>query len=493
MVIKLYRLKNEEDYRTYKQSLLFVLITAAHELYPMLKLRVHQSVGKSTYCELGNGAPTNEILGALKRRMSEIIKSDVPFKTICVTKKEAQNIFNKQGDSEKAQKLEYSMKKEICLCETNSKYTTLYGRLEKTTGALSSFDLTPFSNGFLLRYPNNETNGKIPPFVASRKLIETILEYRRWEEIANIKDVFELNRFIREKRFNEIINLSEALHEKRISHIADDLKALFPKVRVVLISGPSSSGKTTFAGRLGIHLRVNEIKPATISLDDYFLDREDSPLHEDGSYNFEDLDALDYNLFNEHLKKLIQGEEVEIPRYSFQKGKREEKGRKLKLSSNEILIIEGIHALNDKLTYSIDHDSKYKIYCTPLTVMSFDEYNPISPTDTRLLRRIVRDYKYRNCKVQSTFELWPSVRRGEIKNIFPFEEGANAIFNSALTYEFSVIKPIAGGLLKELNERMPDFETAARLLEFLSSFEVMPKAAIPPMSIMREFIGGSSI
>lgn len=488
------RLDSEEGYRIYRQSLLFVLIMAVWELLPGRGLYVRQSVNKSTYCELsGEGLENEDILPKITEKMREIVARKIPFSVKTVEKDRAIDIFKSEGNSVAADNLTHLPIGRVPLLQTGGGHHVVYGLLTEHTGYLKDFAIEPYASGFLLRYPNPNTGRIIPALSAPNKIFETLEGYRNWSEIIGITDVFHLNKLIEEGRAAECINISEVFHEQRLVRIAQELSHQILTKKVVLISGPTSSGKTTFANRLNLHLRAKGIRPVIISLDDYFVERHKTPVDEDGEYNFEDLGALDHALFNQHLSELIAGKRVEIPQFDFTVGDRAATTRELKLEPDQILIVEGIHALNERLSHSVHHKHKFKIYCTPLTVMCFDRYNPISPTDTRLIRRIIRDHQFRNSPAQKTFSMWPSVQRGEIKNVFPFEGAADFIFNSSTVYEFSAYKNIAEKVLSTLSSEDEHYSGARRLLEFLECFLPINEKYIPPMSILREFIGGSSI
>ena len=478
---------NDENYRKYKQSLLLVLKAAMHKLYPRLRLVVHQSVGKAAYCELENELVTPQMLEAISREMRTIISENLPILVFEVDKAQAAAIFHQQGELEKSKKMKKSLAETVRICKIGDNYMSLYQDTFPETGVLESFELAPFGTGFLLKNPQNVADGIISEFTTSKKLIETLIEYKKWSEIINVSDVYGLNSQIEAGNENEIMNISESLHNKKISQLSDKIKK-DPKIKLVLISGPSASGKTTFAKRLNIDLRVNKVTPITISLDNYFYNKKDL----DG-VSLEDIDAIDYELFNDHAARLIRGETVKLPYFDFTKGERVDNALPTTLSDGQILIVEGIHALNEKLSHFIDRQNKYKIYCTPLTVINFDEYNPISATDTRFLRRLVRDYRFRSSDCEATFSMWEEVRRGEMRNIFPFEPEADDIFNSSLPYEFSVLKPYAQALLSQVTDGSKYYDMARFLWNFLSNFEEIKPDFVPPTSILKEFIGGSSI
>jgi uridine kinase len=362
-----------------------------------------------------------------------------------------------------------------------------------STGYLKNFKLQHYSPGIVIQFPTHECNGEIPKFESHPKLFKIFREAEKWGEILQIDYVAALNDIIVSKKEGEFIRIAEALHEKKIAEIADRIAETINKRQLILIAGPSSSGKTTFAQRLMIQLRVNGLNPVSISLDDYFVDRENTPRDEAGQYDFESLHAIDIELFNKDLNELLLGEEVEIPTFNFHTGSREYKGRRLKIKQGQPVILEGIHALNDQLTITIPREKKVKIYISALTQLNIDEHNRIPTTDTRLIRRIVRDYKYRSNNAERTLFLWNSVRRGEERNIFPYQEEADIMFNSALVYELSVLKKYAESLLRQVDNTSSYYSEAKRLLKFLNYFVALEnEVEIPRTSILREFIGNSS-
>ena len=368
-------------------------------------------------------------------------------------------------------------------------YNYCYGTLANRTGVVKIFEIVKYNDGFLVRYPSQKDPERMPKFVKNKKLAWAIDEYDDIHKILNIERVYKINEAIKEDRIKDIILLAEALHEKKIAKIADNI-AKNKKIKMVLIAGPSSSGKTTFAQRLGIQLKLNRIKPVTISVDNYFVEREDTPRDENGDYDFECIEAIDMKLFNEHLKKLLNGEEVEIPEFNFYKGTKEYNGKKLKLEKDEVLVIEGIHCLNDKLTEKIPSEQKYKVYISALTVLNLDRFNRISTTDTRLIRRIVRDHQFRGYSAKETIRTWNKVNEGEKKNIFPFQEEANFIFNTSLIYEIGALKPIVMPLLEEITKEDVEYAEAGRLKNILKYFEEIPKESVPNNSLLKEFLGG---
>lgn len=484
---------NEKGYRIYRHSLLLVFISALNKVVPDFKFSVHQSVNRSTYVEFHENIITNNLLNQIKAEMDKIISADELLDTITVSKEEAVRLYKETGHQRHAQIIGYMPREELTLYKSGNNYYSVYGEILPSAGPLKVYELSLFESGILIRYPHPSYGGNFPPFVTGQKIIKTIDEYRDWNEYIGITDVFQLNKQIADGKTKEIINISEILHEKAIANIADIIKSDILNKKVVLISGPSSSGKTTFANRLMLHLKVNGIKPVVISLDDYFVDNDKAPRDEDGKPNFEDLEAIEYDLFNLHLLQLIEGKTVEVPKFDFHQGKRSNLKRTLRLEPGNVAIVEGIHALNDKLTHGIPFKNIYKVYCSALTSMSFDMYNPISPTDTRLLRRIIRDYNFRNSTPERTVEMWDSVVNGEVKNIFPFENNIDVIFNSSSIYEFAVYKKYAVPILEAADSGSDKYGRIKRLLELLSYFESMNDKYVPPMSILREFIGNSSI
>lgn len=489
----MYTMKTEEDYRIYRQSLLFVLFAACAQVLPGKTLNVHQSVNRSTYCEVPDHMVTKDELDALKRTIQALISEKFPLSPETHTTEEAISLLRKSGDTDAAESLRYSPREHVTLLPIADKYYSVYGPVFPHAGYLSDFELVPFEAGFLLRYPHPSTGKSIRPFHSSRKILDTVSEYRAWSEVIGVESVYDLNRIIREGHIRDCINISEIMHERRLSEIADTVKNNFLTCKVILISGPSSSGKTTTTRRLMLHLRALGLRPCMISLDDYYLGRRNTPLDENGKPNYEDIEAIDYELFSSHLRKLIKGETVTVPRFDFNVAERAPEGRPLSLAGNAVLLVEGIHALNEKLTLGIPASYVYKVYCSALTVLCFDRYNPISPTDTRLIRRIIRDSRFRNTDAAGTLDMWGDVQKGEIKNIFPYEESADVIFNSSLSYEFAVYRQLAEPLLSDALSNSVHRKTAERLLEFISHFAPIPSDFVPGTSLLREFVGGSTL
>lgn len=479
--------------RIYQRGLAFVFIRACMELFSGCKVSVEHSLSKGLYCEVHYKRPIDqEDVERVQERMKEIIAEDVPFVKNRIPVDEAKDIFREYGQVGKVRLLKYREKPYINMYQCGWLKNYFYGYMVPSTGYLKKFNLKYYSPGIVIQHPRAETVGEIPTFEEQPKLFKIFREFEKWAHILEIDYVASLNDLIVAKREGEFIRIAEALHEKKIAKIADMIKEGADKRRLVLIAGPSSSGKTTFAQRLMIQLKVNGLKPISISLDDYFVNRENTPLDENGEYDFESLYAIDLKLFNKHLEDLLEGKEVEIPSFNFHTGKREYKGNKVRIGSNEIIILEGIHGLNDELTKSIPKDEKFKIYVSALTQLNIDEHNRIPTTDTRLIRRLVRDSKYRSRSAEVTLASWYSVRRGEEKNIFPFQEQADVMFNSALFYELSVLKKYVEPLLRQVDTTSRYYMEAKRLLKFLSYFVVLENEDdIPKTSILREFIGGS--
>ena len=374
-------------------------------------------------------------------------------------------------------------------CEDYFNYC--YGTLAERTGITKIFEIIQYSDGFLMRYPSSNAPEQMPKLMETKKLAWALDEYDDIHKILNMNTVYRLNTAVENDNIKDVIMLDEALHEKKIANIADDI-AKNRNIKMILIAGPSSSGKTTFAQRLGLQLRINRIKPVTISVDNYFVERDQTPIDEDGKYDFENIEAIDLDLFNDHLTKLLNGEEIEMPEFDFHVGTKRYNGKKLKLEKDEVLVIEGIHCLNDKLTSSIPKDQKYKVYISALTVLNMDRYNRISSTDTRLVRRIVRDYQFRGYSAKQTIATWYMVNRGEEKNIFPYQENANVIFNTSLIYELGVLKNIAKPLLEEITPEEPEYAEAKRLLNMLKYFKSIPAEYVPANSLIKEFVGGGN-
>ena len=476
---------------TYVRTLQFVLIKAISELFPKVKISVEHSLSKGLFGEIDKNPELDiDDIYEIKSRMSEIIKADIPIRRIAFSKEQAIEIFTRYDMQDKVKLLKYVTAKEIKLYELDGRYDYFYGMMAYSTGILKTFDLIYYEPGFILRYPTIDTPDRIPKFYKHEKLAKVFYEAAQWGEILGVGSVGSLNDEVVNGDVVNLIRVAEALHEKKIAYIADMIHQK-EKVKLVLIAGPSSSGKTTFSRRLGIQLSVNGLIPIFISLDDYFVDRDITPRDENGEYDFESIYALDLELFNRDLELLLRGEETEIPTFNFMTGKREWHGNKIKIPDNGVVIVEGIHGLNEILTSSISKDSKFKIYISPLTQLNLDDHNRISTTDVRMTRRIVRDYLSRGYGVEDTLKRWPSVKRGEEKNIFVFQEQADVMFNSSVVYELCVLKKFALAELNKITEESPVYYEASRLKSFLNFFIDVDKDLVPDNSIIREFTGGS--
>lgn len=482
--------------RTYVRSLCFVLVKAVEELYPEGSISLEHPVSKGYYCNLhlDRGIGLDDVM-RIKQKMQEIIHADIPYLRMECHTEEVVRLFRQRGMLDKAKLLETSGQLYSYYYRLGDTVDYYYGSLVPSTGYLHLFDLVKYYDGLLLRIPSRNNPNKLEELVKQEKMLEVFQEYHRWNQILGISTVGDFNIACNSGHATDLINVSEALQEKKIAHIADEIthrNENGERVKLVLISGPSSSGKTTFSKRLSIQLMTNGMRPYPISLDDYFVNREDTPLDENGKHDFESLYALDLPFFEKQLKALLAGEEVELPRFNFTTGKREMSGKKLRVDEHMILILEGIHALNPALTPNIPAANKYKIYVSPLTTILLDNHNYIPTTDNRLLRRIIRDYKYRNYSAEETIARWPSVRAGEDKWIFPYQEYADAMFNSALLFELAVLKENVEPVLRKVPNSCPEYSEAHRLLRFLSYFTPVQDKELPPTSLLREFLGGSS-
>ena len=483
--------KSSIGYKIYNRTLQFIFIKASLDLFPSSAITIEHSIGEGVFGEIHKEeALTKEDLKKIKERMIELINSDIPIKKIKKKREEAIEIFKEYGMEDKVSLLNHVSFENVSLYELDGRYDYFYGQMAFSTGVIKAFDLIYYDPGFVLMSPKKENLEEVSEFKENRKLSQIFMESEKWLNIIGVGEVGSLNDKVENHELRDLIMVSEALHEKKIAQIADMINDR-KETKVVLIAGPSSSGKTTFANRLSVQLRVNGYIPIPISLDDYFVDREHTPNDENGEYDFESIYSLDLELFNSHLSSLLKGEEVEIPRFNFKKGEREWLGNKLKLPNNGIVLIEGIHGLNPILTNSILDKQKFKIYISALTQLNLDNHNRIATTDIRRVRRIVRDYLSRGYGAEETLKMWPSIRRGEEKNIFVFQEEADVMFNSTLVYELCVLKKYA---LEELDKIKPESKVyllASRLKAFLGFFKEIDKDLVPTNSILREFIGGS--
>lgn len=485
-------LTSSSGMRTYTRSLFFVLVKAVSELYPKGEIHINAPVSRGYYCNLLIGRPVQEVdVANIRRRMQEIVDADLPFRRVQSPTEEAVKLFADHGMNSKVKLLKSMGNIYTHYYILDDAVDYFYGSLLPSTGQLKVFDILPYYDGLLLRIPSRKEPWKLEEIVDQKKMLDIFREHHRWQDILGVRTVGDFNEVCRVGRVTDLINVSEALQEKKISNIADEIQRR-SNVKLVLIAGPSSSGKTTFSKRLSVQLMANGIFPYPISLDDYFVNRADTPKDENGEYDFESLHALDIPFFNQQLQALMNGEEVELPRYDFHTGERVMSGKKLRLRDNMVLILEGIHALNPALIPYIEPDKTFKIYASALTTILLDDHNYIPTTDNRLLRRIIRDYKYRGYSALDTIRRWSSVRAGEDKWIFPFQENADVMFNSALLFELAVIRTQALPILEQVPECEPEYSEAYRLCKFLRYFVPLADADIPPTSLLREFVGGSS-
>ena len=480
--------------RTYVRSLCHIFSKAVYDIWPTATLNLEHPVSKGYYCVIHNGKNTDlETIEKIKKRMWELIDADLPFLHKSVRTVDAAVLFRERGMNDKARLIETAGLPYTSYYELEGYINFFYGCLTPSTGYIQLFDLEPYMDGVLLRIPKQTDPMELQPVIKQDKMFEAYKEHLTLQRTVGLDNVGDLNLAIEKGRSQDIILVSEAMQEKQVAKIAEKIADGYKEgIRIVLISGPSSSGKTTFCKRLQVQLTTNLLHPVGISLDDYFLNREDTPKDEHGEYDFESLYALDLPYFNKDLKKLLSGEEIELPSFNFESGRRIFKGKKLKLRENSILVIEGIHALNPELTEFIDDKYKYRVYVSVLTSISLDNHNWIPTTDNRLLRRIIRDYRFRGYSAEDTINRWPSVRRGEDKWIFPYQENADAMFNSAMLYELAALRKYAEPILAQVPESNKANAEAYRLLRFLRYFNYIPTEELPGTSLLREFLGGGS-
>ena len=498
-----YRLYNDKDVefldmrsgsgsRTYTRTLFFICCKAINDLYSNVEVRIDIPVSKGYYVHVKLGRDiTADDVARIRCRMQEIIDADTPIRRRMVTAEEAIRLFSEKGDMSKVKLLKGQGKLYTVYYQIDDFIDYFYGALLTSTSEVYLFDLVAYSGGMLLRVPSREDPGQLCPMPRQQKMFDVFKEHHEWQNIIGLRTVGDLNDAVDKGFATDIINVNEALQEKKIARIADQIAARHD-VKLVLLAGPSSSGKTTTCKRLSIQLLTCGLKPLQISLDDYFIDRDKTPLDANGEYDYESIHALNIALINEQFNALFKGEEIELPRYNFQTGKSEKSGKRLKLGPNDIVVVEGIHALNPELTAQIPEQQKFRVYVSALTTILLDEHNYIPTTDNRLLRRIIRDYKYRGVSAQESIHRWPSVRAGEERWIFPFQENADAMFNSAMLYELAVIKQQAEPLLEQVPENCEEYAEAHRLLKFLRYFHAISYRQLAPTSLLREFLGGSS-
>ena len=478
--------------RAYTRTLFFVLCKAVQDIYPNTDVVIDIPVSNGFYVDIRLGRPVvEEDVNILRRRMQEIIDAKMPIRRYMVPTEDAIALFQEKGDVEKVKLLKTSGSIYTTYYKIGEYVDFYYGTLLTNTSGLYLFGLEKYYDGMLLRIPSLKDPDKLGEMTKQDKMFDIFKEHHRWQDILGIRTVGDFNQAIDAGHATDIINISEALQEKKIANIAENI-ANRQGVKLVLLAGPSSSGKTTSCKRLSIQLAVNGLKPLQISLDDYFVDRDRTPKDDNGEYDFESIYALNLDLLNEQFNALFRGEEVELPKYDFPSGKSVKSGKKLKMEPNNVLVVEGIHALNPELTAHIPQEQIYRVYASALTTILLDNHNYIPTTDNRLLRRIIRDYKYRGVSAQETIHRWPSVRAGENKWIFPYQENADAMFNTAMLYELSVLKMQAEPLLQQVPENCEEHAEAYRLLKFLKYFKGIPYNNLPPTSLLREFLGGSS-
>ncbi|MCR5455960.1 MAG: nucleoside kinase [Bacteroidales bacterium] len=495
-VVQFFDVNDINGQRMYRRSLTFILAKAVYDVAKDINVSIEHSISKGLYCELHSLSgedvkPTDELVSKIKKRMVEIVAADYPFGRREILSSEAAKIFAERGLVNTAKMFE---KRTIFFSSiyTLDGYDDYYSSyMVPSTGFISVFDLIPFYDGMLLRFPTDFENMEIEQLVMQPKLFDIFREHKSWVELLNISTVASLNSLVEKGRAGDLIKVGEALHEKKIAQIADQIKQA-GNIKLVLIAGPSSSGKTTTSMRLCVQLAVAGMRPKQISLDNYFVDRVNTPRNEKGDYDFEALEAVDYKQFNQDILDAMNGKKVEMPFYNFQTGKREYRGDYLTADDDTVFVVEGIHGLNPAMSQMIPADRKFKVYVSALTQIGIDAHNRIPTTYNRLLRRIIRDYKYRGYSAEDTIKRWPDVRRGEERNIFPYQEEADVMFNSALPYELGVIKKYAEPILRNVSERNAECAEAMMLLKFLTYFKEFPDEEIPPTSILREFLSGSS-
>lgn len=478
--------------RNYTRSLFFVLCKAVHDLYPQSKVVIDIPVSKGYYVDLTIGHEvTDGDVASIRRRMQQIIDAKMPIRRFEVPTEDAVKMFEEKGDKAKSKLLRSAGSLYTTYYQIDDYVDYYYGSLLTNTSKIYLFGLEKYFNGLLLRIPDLKDPGTLPQMTRQDKMFEIFREHHHWQEIMELRTAGDFNEMVRKGQATNLINVSEALQEKKLTEIANEI-ASRKDVKLVLLAGPSSSGKTTTCKRLSIQLLANGIKPLQISLDDYFVDREHTPKDDKGEYDYESIYALNLKLINDQFNTLFHGEEIELPKYNFQTGRSEKSGQKLRMQPNNVLVVEGIHALNPELTAQIPEAQKFRVYVSALTTILLDDHNYIPTTDNRLLRRIIRDYKYRGVNAQETIHRWPSVRAGENKWIFPYQENADVMFNSAMLFELAVIKQQAEPLLEQVPENCEEYSEAYRLRKFLKYFQPIPNRDIPPTSLLREFLGGSS-
>ena len=475
--------------KIYRRTLIFIMAMAFSRVYPEAKIRVNYQLSNAMFCTIDDMKIEKDNLKIVEKEMKNIINEDI--KIICkeLTREQANSLYEREDSSKGRLQLDLEENNIINMYYCDEYYNYMYEDIATHTGVTNVFELVKYDCGFLLRYPSEDNPFILSEFKETKKLLWALQEYNEIHTILNVNTIFKLNNIIKENKIKSLIMLDEALHEKKIANIADKI-ASNKNIKMILIAGPSSSGKTTFAQRLGLQLKINGLKPVTISVDNYFVERKETPIDENGEYDFENIEAIDLNLFNKDLTALLNGETIECPEFDFTVGTKKYKGKKMHLNEDEILVIEGIHCLNDKLTSQILPKNKFKIYISALTVLNRDRLNRISTTDTRLIRRIVRDYQFRGYSAIRTLDAWAKVTKGERKNIFPFQENADCIFNTSLIYELAALKNIALPLLENIPIESKQYAEAERLINLLKYFEAIPNEFVPANSLLKEFLGG---
>lgn len=484
-------LTTEDGVRIYQRGLMFIAYVASKEIFPDKRMRVRYSLGKGIYCEFEDWSPSEEELAHLKAKMAELVKMDIPFLKEELYKFDALELFRNKNMKDKIELLKYRTKSTINIYWFGNTFNYYYGHMVPSTTYIDLFDVVKVDHGFVLVHPDITSPNKLPQYVPQIKMAKAYEDRSEWGKIVGMETVGDLNRIVSEGKARELIMMCELLHEKEISRIADDITSN-GNVKLVLCAGPSSSGKTTFSKRLSLQLKVNGFTPYPISLDDYFVERDKTPLDNDGKPDFESIKALDRELFSKNMNDLFNGKTVELPKFNFKSGKREYKGEFIKPTDKTVLVVEGIHGLNPALIKTFDPALIYKIYVSALTQTSLDEDNRIPTTDVRIIRRMIRDYNFRGHSALLTLQMWQNVRMGEERNIFPYQEEADVMFNSALPYELAVLKNFAMPLLLQVDNSTPEYSQARRLIRFLDYFlSIVDFDVIPSTSIIREFIGSS--